>query len=159
MKQVVRAIVVQNDQVLVMHRNKFGHKYYTLIGGGVYIGESLEQALIREVKEESGLRVVQSRLVFIEEAGAMYGTQHIYLCTVEGEGVQLSPDTEEAKINSLGQNIYTPMWVPFAGFEQLPFRTPLLQQAILLGVAHGFPAEPVMLKDEFIAQVQSNISK
>jgi ADP-ribose pyrophosphatase YjhB (NUDIX family) len=157
MKTAVRAIVVRGDQMLVMHRNKFGHEYYTLLGGSIGIAESAEQALVRQVLEESSMRVTAARLTFVEDGGDIYGMQYIYVCQVEGESLQLAPDSEEAKINQLGQNIYTPTWVPAADFANLTFRTPLLQQAIMLGLLHGFPAQPVQLNEQFLEQVQTSV--
>jgi 8-oxo-dGTP diphosphatase len=142
MKQAVRAIVVRDNQLLVMHRNKFGQQYYTLIGGGVEMSESLEAALARELYEETGLQVANPRLVYIEEAEDMYGTQYVYLCDYAGGEILLSPDSEEARINQLGQNLYTPMWLPI---EQLPaaeFVSPGLKQRILAALEQGWPNEP-----------------
>ena len=75
MSKAARAIVVQDGKILVMHRNKYGSEYFTLVGGRVNEGESLEQALVREVREETGLSVTGVRLVFIEEHPAPYNEQ------------------------------------------------------------------------------------
>jgi 8-oxo-dGTP diphosphatase len=157
MKQAVRAIVVRDDKILVMHRNKFGHEYYTLLGGGVHMAETIDQALVRQVMEESSLRVTGAQLVFMQDGGDMYGLQHVYVCQVEGSELRLDPHSEEAKINQLGQNLYTPQWVALADFPALSFRTPLLQQAILLGLQHGFPSQPVQLDNTFLDRVQTNV--
>lgn len=158
MRKAVRAIVVRGDQTLVMHRNKFGHEYYTLLGGGIDSGETAELALHRELLEESGFNLQSARLVFVEEAGDPYGTQYIYLCDVSGETPQLSPASEEAQLMALG-NKHTPMWVPIDQFEQLEFRSPALQKAMMYGFAHGFPEQPVQLDMEFLDKVQTNIAK
>ena len=118
-------------------------EYETLIGGGVEMGETLEQALYREIKEECGVQVTNPRLVFIEEAGAPYGTQHVYVCDyVSGEPV-LSPDAEESTINAMGQNLFQPTWRLLSELDTYTFRTEPLKRAILNGVKNGFPAEPL----------------
>jgi ADP-ribose pyrophosphatase YjhB (NUDIX family) len=142
MKQAVRAIVIKDNQLLVMHRNKFGQQYYTLVGGGVELGESLDMALMREIGEETGLQVANPRLVYIEEAEEMYGTQYVYLCDYAGGEVTLSPQSEEAQINQLGQNLYQPMWLPLAQLPEAPFVSPGLKQRILTAVQQGWPAAP-----------------
>lgn len=52
----VRAIIVRNGKLALVHNGKFD--YYMFPGGGIEEGESHEEALIREVKEESGLVVI-----------------------------------------------------------------------------------------------------
>jgi ADP-ribose pyrophosphatase YjhB (NUDIX family) len=158
MRKAVRAIVVRGNQTLVMHRNKFGHEYYTLLGGGIDAGETAEQALHRELLEESGFVLQGARLVFVEEAGDPYGTQYIYLCHVSGDTPKLSAMSDEAKLFDLG-NKHTPMWVPLDQFDTLEFRSPALQKAMLYGFEHGFPEQPVQLDTEFLDKVQTNIAK
>jgi 8-oxo-dGTP diphosphatase len=143
MRKASRAIIIKDDKLLVTKRNKFGNEYYILIGGGVDIGEDLEQALYRELQEESGVQVSNPRLVFVENAGDIYGLQHIFLCEyVSGEPV-LHPNSAEAKISALGQNTYTPMWLPLSEVATVPFRSDRLRRALLDGIKYGFPDQPV----------------
>ena len=51
----VRGIIIKNGKILMIHSLKYD--YYKLPGGGVEKGESLADALIREVKEESGYSI------------------------------------------------------------------------------------------------------
>jgi ADP-ribose pyrophosphatase YjhB (NUDIX family) len=146
MKKAVRAIVVHDNHLLVMHRDKFGQQYYTLVGGGVGAGEVDEQALEREVREEAQLEVANPRLVFVEEAGRPYGEQHIYYCEYAGGDIALSPDSIEAQINPVGQNVYTPMWLPLAELPDAKFLSETLKQHIIHALKHGFPTQPVLLK-------------
>ena len=146
MSKAARAIVVQDGKILVMHRNKYGSEYFTLVGGRVNEGESLEQALVREVREETGLSVTGVRLVFIEEHPAPYNEQYIFWCEVAPNSqISVQPDSEEGYMNRLDANTHTPKWVNLASFQTMAFRTPALQKAILDGLKHGFAAEPVKL--------------
>lgn len=143
MRKAVRAIILKDDALLVMHRNKFGKEYDILIGGGVEIGETPEIALLREINEETGVAVTQPRLVFVERAGAPYGDQLIFLCRyVSGEPL-LDKSTTEYKIDMMGLNRYAPLWRSLTDLETTEFRSPTLKRAILDGIKHGFPDQPI----------------
>lgn len=135
-----------DTHILVMFRNKQGSKYATLVGGRINEGEEPEQALKREVREETKLVVTEQELVFIEDHVQPYTDQYIYLCQVESYNqVDLEEFSEEAVMNKYGFNTHTPMWVGINGFKNLAFRTPGLQQAILKGLKDGFPSSPIHL--------------
>ena len=61
----VRAIIEVNDKLAMVYVEKYD--YYAFPGGGIEEGEDFHQALIREVKEEVGLRVIPET---IEEFGS-----------------------------------------------------------------------------------------
>lgn len=128
-----------------MKRNKFGKEYYTLIGGAVEIGESLETALRRELMEESTMEAGRVQLVFIENAEPPYGTQYVYWCEYQGGDPVLDPTTTEAEINKGGQNTYEPMWLPIAELPNVNFVSKSLKAALLDSFQHGFPNEPIQL--------------
>src|SRR5579872_46132 len=54
-------IVIKDEAVLLSPQ--FKDNSYDLPGGGVDLGELLEEAVIREVKEESGLEVAHPRIL------------------------------------------------------------------------------------------------
>ncbi len=129
-----------------MRREKQGSVYFTLVGGRVNETEAIEQAVVREVKEETGLDVTSCRYVFYEGHPEPYNEQYIFLCQIGPHSdIAIQEASEEALLNRFGTNLHEPMWATLDGFAQLPFRTPQLQQAILEGLKKGFPDEPVRL--------------
>jgi ADP-ribose pyrophosphatase YjhB (NUDIX family) len=143
MRKAARAIILKDDHILVMHRNKFGQEYDVLVGGGVDIGESTEEALLREIQEETGVAVSRPKLVFVENAGEPYGVQYIYLCNYVSGELVLDPNSIEAKIDAMGINRYVPMWRKLEDLNDLPFKSEALKQAILEGVKNGFSDQPI----------------
>ena len=57
------ALIVQNNQLLV---TKEGAYFYT-IGGAIQVNESTEDAVVREVREELGVRAQAGQLAFVVE--------------------------------------------------------------------------------------------
>jgi 8-oxo-dGTP diphosphatase len=148
MRQAVRAIIVRDGHLLVIHRNKFGEEYYTLPGGGIDAGETAEHALLREIHEETTLSIVNPRLVIIEDSGDPYGMQYVYLCQYVSGEPQLRPDSDEAKINALGQNLYSPQWLPLHSLSSVPFRSKQLREVLMQGLAKGFDMNPIMINSK-----------
>lgn len=56
----VRGIILRDGKIAMMHSLKYD--YYKLPGGGMEKGETYEETLIREVKEESGLIVIEDSI-------------------------------------------------------------------------------------------------
>ena len=147
MANAARAIIIENDQMLVMQRQKNNQLYYTLVGGRQNDGESIEECLVREIREETGLKIKEYNLVYTEKHNdPVYNDQFIFIATIEPhEGVALETMSEEALLNQnpYHENKHTPMWVPLKGFGHLPFRTPALGAAIQTALKKGFPRTPV----------------
>ncbi|WP_289129615.1 NUDIX hydrolase, partial [uncultured Clostridium sp.] len=59
------AIIIENGHVLFAGNER--ESYYYSIGGGVHIGESAEEAVKREVLEETSVEYEVERLAFIHE--------------------------------------------------------------------------------------------
>jgi 8-oxo-dGTP diphosphatase len=57
----VSAIIFENDRILLAHRRDID--WWNLPGGGMEAGETVEQAVRREVLEETGLEIEVERLV------------------------------------------------------------------------------------------------
>ena len=146
MGKAVRAIIIKDNQLLLIEREKDNSKYYTLVGGKVLDGETDEEALTRKVREETGLIIHFSKLTFIEQHPEPYNQQYIYLCeTNNSQQVALNKNSEEAYLNRFGANIHLPVWVSRSSLSSLPFRTPQLKEGIINGLKHGFPTTPKIL--------------
>lgn len=62
------AIVIQGSEILlVRNKDSDGPSYLVGPGGGVLGNESINQAVVREVREETGLEVSPYRILFIED--------------------------------------------------------------------------------------------
>lgn len=59
------AIIIKDNQVLMAKNDKVS--YYYAVGGAVKINESIEEAVKREVLEETGLNLEIDRLLYIHQ--------------------------------------------------------------------------------------------
>ena len=57
METTCRAAIVDKNKILLIHRFRKGEEYFVLPGGHVEPGESEEETLIRELKEETNLDI------------------------------------------------------------------------------------------------------
>jgi 8-oxo-dGTP diphosphatase len=55
--QVVAALLRRDDTIVLVQEQRDGEEIWSIPGGGVERGELLHEALIREVQEETGLRL------------------------------------------------------------------------------------------------------
>lgn len=63
-KESARAIIIEDEKVLLMHRVRHGEEYWVFPGGGIEEGESSIEGLERECFEELGVKVRVNNLFF-----------------------------------------------------------------------------------------------
>ena len=87
----VAGIVMMNDGIVFMHRknvirNKDYQEYYTFPGGHLEEGETLEEGVIREIKEEFGINVKVVRKLYELENDRVNMKEYFFLCEyIDGE--------------------------------------------------------------------------
>jgi ADP-ribose pyrophosphatase YjhB (NUDIX family) len=89
---VVALVFIQREDAVLLVKQDYGHQYWSLPGGVVEPGESVEQAAIREVKEETGLDIRITKVVGIYSKP----NEHAIAITLEGTatGGTLAPNNE-----------------------------------------------------------------
>jgi mutator protein MutT len=140
------AVLIQNNSLALIERHRAGLHYFTFPGGGVDEGESPEQAVVREVREELGVEVRVVRLVakvwfrgnrqlffLVEQVGGEFGT---------GTGEEYASDHDPAS------GSYEPVWMSLA---EIPANNVLPQPVAALVVkslVDGWPHESVVILEQ-----------
>ena len=109
MRTRVAGIISMNDGFVLMHRknvirNKEYQEYYTFPGGGLEEGETLEEGVIREVKEEFGINVKVTKKLYELENVKLNMKEYFFLCeyvdgkfgTGEGEEFSNNPEYKDS---------------------------------------------------------------
>jgi 8-oxo-dGTP diphosphatase len=73
-------VIVNDEGHVLLVKQSYGHFNWELPGGGVEPGESAAQAVLREVREETGLSVIVERLVGVYYEPAKDFLHFAFLC-------------------------------------------------------------------------------
>ena len=65
MRVRVTGVVVEDGRILLLNQDTDAGRSWSLPGGKLEAGETLAQALVREMKEETGLDVEPGRLLYV----------------------------------------------------------------------------------------------
>lgn len=128
------AIIVKDDNVLIMRRDNKGKKYYTFIGGGIEEGETPEETAIREAKEEVSLDIKIDQFLFkyynIDETkrfGDRY--DHFFLVTDFKGEVELGGPEKEREDEG---NLYFPEWHKISEIKNIENLLPEEEKKLLI---------------------------
>lgn len=132
-------LCIHDNKILLIHRInlekwKGDQEYYVIPGGGVEDGESVEDATIREMKEETDVDVTLGELFYELEDFDPQGKKikyYAYLCNYTGGEPKLREDSEEAKEMKEGIHFYKPVWVDLTEIKKIVlYPTPLKDKLI-----------------------------
>jgi 8-oxo-dGTP diphosphatase len=143
-------VLIKENKVALIERYRAGFHYFIFPGGGVEVGESLEQAAIRETKEELGIEVMIKQKVAEVHIGNK--SQQAYFL-VEQTGGEFGTGTGEEFAISNRDNpqkgIYIPTWMPVDELAEHTNVYPAeLTRLVVKSVKDGWLAEPVSAFEE-----------
>ena len=112
------AVIINNGKILLMHRINNGKEYYVFPGGGVENEETIEQAVLREVQEETSLEVKIEKLLYHHILDDNT-EQFFYLCRYVSGEPKLGNGNEAQDMKESNANFYNPAWCEIKGLPQL----------------------------------------
>lgn len=130
-RESARAIIVEGEKLLTIFRRKIDEEgnakeYYVIPGGGIEEGETNEETVVRELKEELGLEInILGYIGVVEKDKTIEHYFHVE--RVSGEPTIGGPEKEK-KCES---NYYEPRFVKITELSKLDFQgIDLIEKAI-----------------------------
>lgn len=121
-------IVMRDDKILLIHRVRDGKEFHVFPGGGLDSGETIQQAIVRELAEETNQTVAVDHILyhldFIDDSDQYFG-----LCHWLG-GAEVRLNGEEAERQNV-DNQYHPLWVPIADIANLTLYPTIVKEWLL----------------------------
>ena len=131
-------IIIHDKKILLMHRQNDGRAYFVFPGGHKEAYETLEEATVREVLEETSVSVSIKKLLYhhIYDDG---GERFYFLCRyLEGEVKLGGPEQEHAT----EKNQYDPRWIPLSALPNTLVYPLEIRDWILKDIENGFQDTP-----------------
>lgn len=103
MNVIVKGIILYEEKVLVLKRSntdEIGAGNWEFVGGSIEYGEGLEEALLREIKEEISIDVKIEKILYATTYNAKpnrYDVIIVYKCKAEDDNIKLSEEHSEYK--------------------------------------------------------------
>ena len=127
----VYAVIIEDNKILLTRQ----WDGYSLIGGGVEKGETIEESIVREVKEETGLTIMPDKIIhqattFFKRNSEAQANQSIQLYFIHSQlHGQINNDniTDSEKTYTNG----TPEWADLDKIDDINFRHSVSLRAIL----------------------------
>ena len=141
-------ILIEDDKVALIERFRNSTHYYVFPGGGKDEGETPEEAAIREMEEETGLRVRIKKELAKIHFGLSY--QLYYLVErVSGEfGTGTGEEYTDADPDNPNEGVYVPIWMPIAELPEHENVYPAdISELVVKSVRNGWPDEPLVILD------------
>ena len=141
-------VLIEDDKVSLIERYRDGNHYFVFPGGGADGDETPDEAAIREMEEETGLRVtVKSELAVIHFG---LSTQHYFLVeSVSGQyGTGKGEEYTDSDPDNPMEGIYIPIWMPIEELSEHENIYPVdIKELVLKFVNAGWPDEPVVIEE------------
>lgn len=139
------AIIIDHGHILLIYRSRRGKAYWVFPGGGVESGETAEQAVVREVREETSCVVDVSKLLY-RETFPDGGENHYYLCGyISGEPRLDLGAIEQTVMAQDADQVYAPQWVPLETLPSLTLYPTEIQSLVAQGILSDFAHEPMVI--------------
>ncbi|MFP6581604.1 MAG: NUDIX hydrolase [Candidatus Hydrogenedentota bacterium] len=137
------AIIQRGNSILMVRHEKGDSSYWLLPGGGVDLGETLHEAVIRELKEEVSLEIRPGAMVFVSESIAPDDSRHMIQCCFLAEIV-----SGEVALG-IDERVVEAAFVSVEELGDLEVHPPLNNE-LIDGIRNGFDTDAGYIKNRWV---------
>lgn len=117
-KAGIGVILIRNRKVLMGKRINSHAPKYSIPGGHIEIGESFEEAAIREVKEETGITIKKPKVISVSNNLETYETENIHYVSIILLATDFSGEAKTMEADKCeGWDWYDPRHLPQPHFD------------------------------------------
>ncbi len=142
------AIILRDGKVALIERKNglHEHLYYVYPGGKIEKGETVEDATIREVLEETGLRVaVESLIAEVEFKGEI---QYYSSAKIIGGEFGQGNGPEMQGLYDKSHGTFKAIWMNYKDLLKNPVHPECVSRIIVESICTGWPETPIRCKDD-----------
>ena len=125
-RETARGIIIRDNQLLLIRRTRQNDQggidnWLSIPGGALDPGETPEQTVVRELREELGIFVAVTSLLAVQDVPSESARHTYFLCTFldDGEPRILEDSEEYARMQDEAPNTYEVEWTDL-GSSNLP---------------------------------------
>lgn len=134
-------ILIHDQHVALIERNRSGETYFLFPGGQVEQGEELEATAVREAREELGIDVeLQGLFAEVQMRGK---AQHYFRARQIAGEFGSGAGIELLQSESHPNGTHRPVWVPLAELAERDCRPMALAKAVIEAAEKGWPEKPL----------------
>lgn len=140
------AIILKDDCVALIKRQRAGLTYYLFPGGQIEEGETGAGALVREIKEELGLDVEIGQP--IAEIEFQHKSQIHYLAYILGGTFGTGLGEEMHGLLDAEYGSYAPVWMSLKELATQDIRPKFVVDLVLRSGEHGWPSQMLTFSED-----------
>lgn len=134
----VRGLILSPDEesICLIRREKKGQLYYVAPGGRLEKNETPEEGLLREVREETGLRIqspIRRGIVQFDGKMQVYFSARAEARRIKAEG------PESSLVWQKSNGLFHPEWIPLSQVAEIPMVSNYIRDLIVNYRTQGWP--------------------